>query len=237
MITADVFSSAGGRENNEDYAGYRTAGDYGVFLVADGLGGHKDGEVASRLAVETGLEMFCANPQIDSSNLVALFKTANEKILGQQADSRGMKTTLTGLYLKGETAVWAHIGDTRLYYFADGCLAFQTKDHSVSRLAVEVGEIPPEKIRFHPDRSKLLKVLGDKGDVMPEISEAIGLKPGESFLLCTDGFWEYVYETEMEIDLAKSRTPEDWLRLMASRHYARESGDCDNYTALAVFIR
>lgn len=234
-----VFTNQGGRNNNEDYAGYTLTadGEKGVWLVADGLGGHRNGEVASRMAVETMIEMFSLNPDVDESNITALFKTANERILQQSPEYSGMKTTLTALFIENNQALWAHAGDTRLYYFSAGRLSAQTKDHSVSQIAVDVGEISPDQIRHHADRSKLLRALGDNPDVMPAITPAPAqLQAGDAFLLCTDGFWEYVYETEMEIDLSKSLSPDAWLRLMAIRRAERAPEDSDNFTALAVFI-
>lgn len=239
FLTA-AYSNSGGRGNNEDCADYFTAddGSCGAWLVADGLGGHKDGEVASRIAIETGIQMFHDNSDIDASNITDIFNAANNKILTSQENHFGMKTTLVGLFAKGGEAVWAHVGDTRLYYFSDYQLKFQTKDHSVSQIAVNMGEITLEEIRGHADRSKLLRALGDREDIKSEIAKrTISLRPGDAFLMCTDGFWEYVYETEMQIDLAKAATPDQWLMLMAARLYNRAPENNDNNTAVAVFIR
>lgn len=238
LLTA-FYTNAGGRENNEDFADYyiNESGICGAWFAADGLGGHRDGDIASKAAVGIAIEMFRANPELSSSNISAIFKTANEKVTAGKINFFEKKTTMTGLFVKDGKALWAHVGDSRLYYFSDRRLAFQTKDHSVSQIAVDVGEITFDQIRFHSDRSKLIKVLGGGSDIVPEVTEQeTNLQPGDAFLLCTDGFWEYVYETEMEIDLSKSRTPTAWLEYMIKRHYKRAPENCDNYTAVAVFV-
>lgn len=234
------YTNAGGRENNEDFGSYSIGenNSSGAWFVADGLGGHRDGEVASKIAVSTAIEMFQANPELNSSNIAAIFKTANKNITTDKINFFEKRTTMTGLFVKNDRALWAHVGDSRLYYFNGNRLVLQTKDHSVSQIAVDVGEITPDRIRFHPDRNKLIKVLGSGPDVVPEVTEhETILQPGDAFLLCTDGFWEYVYETEMEIDRSKSRSPTAWLEYMLKRHYRRAPDNCDNYTAMAVFVQ
>ena len=97
-----------------------------------------------------------------------------------------------------------------------------------------MGEITPEEIRFHVDRNKLLKVLGDTEELrIDQIREPVDIEPGDAFLLCTDGFWEYVYETEMEIDLIKSRSPKEWTEYMVKRLLLRPAAERDNFTVLA----
>jgi serine/threonine protein phosphatase PrpC len=111
--------------------------------------------------------MFSVNPELSSSNITAIFKTANEKVTEGKTNFFEKRTTMTGLFVKDDKALWAYVGDSRLYYFNDRRLAFQTKDHSVSQIAVDVGEITADQIRFHSDRSKLIKVLGGGTDIVP----------------------------------------------------------------------
>jgi serine/threonine protein phosphatase PrpC len=103
-------------------------------------------------------------------------------------------------------------------------------------MAVFAGEITPAQIRFHEDRNKVLRALGNDLDIKPEISMPLQLASGfHAFLLCTDGFWEYVLEEEMEIDLSKSHAPQEWISLMLQRLYKRVDGANDNFSAIAVF--
>jgi len=103
-------------------------------------------------------------------------------------------------------------------------------------MAVLMGDITAEQIRFHEDRNRVLRALGGE-NAKAEVSEALKIGRGKTaFLLCTDGFWEYVYENEMEQTLRKARTPEEWLQSMERILKERVCGDNDNYTAAAVLI-
>ena len=146
-----------------------------------------------------------------------------------------MKTTLVFLYIEDGCARWMHIGDSRLYHFSGGHLQSQTMDHSVSQMAVLMGEITPQEIRFHEDRNRVLRALG--GDnAKPDVSAPVILTGGnDAFLLCTDGFWEYVYEEEMEKTLQNAKTPQEWLKSMETILRTRTPADSDNFTAAAVF--
>lgn len=229
-------SMPGGRPYNEDCV--RCAGSGSCFsaVVADGLGGHGGGEVASSTAAEVITSCFAASPSVNEQNIKGMFEEANRQILAAQTPSCKMKSTCVALFINGNDVSFGHIGDSRLYHFADGRLVFQTVDHSVSQMAVFAGEITPAQIRFHEDRNKVLRALGNDLDIKPEISMPLQLASGfHAFLLCTDGFWEYVLEEEMEIDLSKSHAPQEWISLMLQRLYKRVDGTNDNFSAIAVF--
>lgn len=236
LITAKL-SMQGGRPYNEDSVRCIEQGSILVVTVTDGLGGHGGGQIASSLAAETITDTFISNPDINVSNIQMIFESSNEKVLSSQTPACQMKSTGVALFIKDNAAIWAHVGDSRLYHFIDGRLAFQTRDHSVSQMAVMSGDISPSQIRFHEDRNKVLRAFGNDGHIKTEISEVYRLKDKfHSFLLCTDGFWEYVLEEEMEIDLAKSQTPSQWLSFMTQRLDKRVDGKNDNLTAAAVFV-
>lgn len=240
-IKTSLMSNIGGRDKNDDYAGYDYKEDScGIWIIADGLGGHMDGNVASKLAVESSLEAFKANNKLTADNIENIIKKANMDVIDAQGKhmlNNGMRTTIVGLFTDSEKVLWAHVGDSRLYYFRQGELNFQTKDHSVSQMAVSAGEISSDQIRFHEDRNKLLRVLGSDPELKVEVlKEPLGIKSGDAFLLCTDGFWELVYETEMEIDLCKANSPEEWIRYMVERLYKRAPEGNDNFSATALFV-
>jgi serine/threonine protein phosphatase PrpC len=207
-------------------------------VVADGLGGHGGGATASRLAVDAVLASFRANPNVTPEALSAHLAAAHAAILRQQSEPAlsQMRSTIVVLLADETTAVCGHIGDSRLYHFQAGTVGFQTIDHSVPGALAAGGSIPFDAIRFHEDRNKVLRSLGNDGEDKPAITER-SLSQGDLFLLCTDGFWENVTELEMEADAAKAPAPGDWLKLMASRLFRRAKPDNDNFTALAVFFR
>jgi PPM family protein phosphatase len=235
------LSSEGGRALNEDCSDVRALdGGFYCWVVADGLGGHAGGEVASRTAVEACLEKFSAAPELSPECLRSCLEAAQGAVLERQrSDTKlaGMRTTIVVLVSDGTGVLWAHIGDTRLYFFRDGRLEFQTKDHSVPQAMVDGGELQRHEIRHHEDRNRLLREIGGNKEFRPNIEAAARtLAPGDAFLLCTDGFWEYVTETEMEIELSKSAGPEDWLRSMESRLRRAVASGNDNYSATGIFV-
>lgn len=231
-------SHPGGRKRNEDSAGFEVREGAGCWIVADGLGGHGAGDVASQAAVRRAIERFTENPVLNGSRVTDLVADAHAAVLEAQAEAGypGMRTTICVVVADRRTAMWAHVGDTRIYHFRNGVVRQQTEDHSVPQMLVEAGEIEREDIRSHPDRSRILRALGQDEPPKPTASKAEKLQPGDAFLLCSDGWWEYVTEREMELDLAKSATPDEWLDHMTDRILSRAEGEFDNLTAVGVLV-
>lgn len=236
MIAA--YSDIGGRRENEDSCGYAQGG-HGAFWVsvADGVGSCGGGKIASEIAVEESRAFFSRNPFCSPRELNRLFDAVNRKILQQQSDDVKMRTTAAFLAVRGAWLIWGHVGDSRIYHYLNGTLVHYTADHSVPQLAVAMGEIRRDQIPGHPDRNKLTRALGAVG-VRPEIHDPVKLGRGaHAFLLCTDGFWEYVTEDEMHSDLLESKTPDEWLQRMRGRLQLRCGDSNDNNTAVTAFAR
>lgn len=234
----EFVTNRGGRKTNQDCCGFLTLEDGACWVVADGLGGHRGGEVASKLAVDTVLASFKQNRELSPRALEAHLAAAQNAILDrQQSDPefQSMRTTIVVLLSDYRSFLTGYLGDSRLYYFQGGRIKYQTRDHSVPQVMVDAGEISADKIRGHEDRNRLLRALGMEGDFKPAVmQEKQLLYDRDSFLLCVDGFWEYVVETEMEADLARADDPARWLEVMQSRIQKRAVEGHDNYTAIAV---
>lgn len=239
--TASVTSKHG-RSSNEDWFGFTMIGGIGCWVVADGLGGHHGGEIASRLAVEAIIAAFEANHSITPENISGYLQVAQNAILDRQQaqmELASMRTTVVFLVANHQSAAWAHLGDSRFYHFRRDQIIFQTKDHSVPQALVNAGELAPEDLRFHEDRNRLLRALGEDVELRPAISEPRDILSGDAFLLCTDGFWEYILEEEMQQTLAGADTPVAWLKemehILRQRAEQKQNSQADNYTAVSIF--
>ncbi|MEW5726087.1 MAG: protein phosphatase 2C domain-containing protein [Thermodesulfobacteriota bacterium] len=243
-----AFSDQGGRESNQDFYGAEldpANGRY-CFVLCDGLGGHRGGETASRVAVDFVLAGF---PFIYEDNvaegLANVFQAAHAAIRRQaEADPKlkGMGATGVVLMIFGRNAFWGHVGDSRLYVIRKGQVVHQSRDHSVVQLLVDMGEIGPEEMPHHPDRNRLLKTLGADDEIKPAFFvEGFPLESGDILVLCSDGYWEYIKDGELVRTLTLDKAGPDFAR-RAARNFdtvkkrakaAKE--DCDNLTA--QFIR
>ena len=231
-ILWDAYTDVGGRSNNEDsyYAGQN--GDSLLFVVADGLGGHDCGEIASSIAAEELKTQFetCG----DKFDLQQAICDANSRILVKQEEMQlKMRTTIVAVLVGKNKTVFAHVGDSRGYAFSNGDIVYQTVDHSVSQMAVNVGEITADQIRHHADRNVLTRVLGADEKVKVDIQE-LETDSYDSLLLSSDGFWEYVLEEEMIRYKEFTQTPADWLTQMRNLLADRVPSDHDNNTAITV---
>ena len=229
------YTDIGGREVNEDSTLIRREESFVIAAVADGLGGHGGGKTASSRAVQSLEEQESLLITLDEPSLRAACAQANRAVLDEQTPQVRMKTTLA-LAVIGESAIaLMHVGDSRVYLFRAGNIAYQSQDHSVSQLAVLTGTIKPEQIRFHEDRNKVLRSLGSEAGAEPDIRLMDEpLRQGDAVLLCTDGFWEFVTEREMLRALWHAKNAEDWIARMKRLIQRRAGKNNDNNSAVAV---
>ncbi|MBF0101187.1 MAG: serine/threonine-protein phosphatase, partial [Desulfobacterales bacterium] len=163
LLTVSL-SKPGGRKENQDYCGYKTINSITCYVMADGLGGHKGGAIASKIAVETILKSFESTPELSVTAIERYIESAQTAILSQQEIEPklfNMRTTILVFIVDQTRALWAHIGDTRLYHFSKGSIVFQTKDHSLPQAMADAGKIDISEIRHHDDRNRLLRSLGN----------------------------------------------------------------------------
>jgi serine/threonine protein phosphatase PrpC len=242
MLSYDMVSEPGSRERNEDDALCVGQDGNWCFAVADGLGGHGDGEIASAIFTKTLEDAFCSGEYSGGADLLeGAFTDAQDAILAAQPEHErgsGMMTTAVALAVVGGKCRWGHIGDSRLYMFRGGRIKARTLDHSVPQMLVFSGEIKESQIRSHPDRNRILRALGSKWDSPRyEISDECSARGRRAFLLCSDGFWEHIDEARMCRALKRSRDARSWLRSMTDEVKKNGVGkNMDNFTAVAVIL-
>ena len=226
-IVAGVATDIGRvREGNED--SYLV--EPPLFAVADGMGGHRGGEVASQLALETIEERF----RTGEGSLSEQVRLANRAVFDRSANDRkvaGMGTTLTAAIVTGEQAHLVHVGDTRAYLLRAGAMRQLTQDHTLVARMVRTGEISAEEAEVHPHRNVLTRVVGTEPDVVVD-EETIGLLEGDRLLLCSDGLTGMVTEDQIRAILeAATNAQEAADRLVRA---ANRAGGVDNITALVL---
>ena len=235
-----VFTDRGDRDINEDSVGVYENEQGSLCILCDGLGGHGMGDAASSLVVQVFESQFRKNIRADRF-LAETFMASQDILLADQIAKnakRKMKTTAVALVTDGKYAYIGHIGDSRLYIFKDGKVMKRTLDHSIPQMLVLSGELDESEIRNHPDRSTILRVLGIEWDEpMYELMAPVPLKKCDAFLLCSDGFWELIDESQMCSLLETSSSPEEWLESMQKTVKKNGEGkDMDNYSAVAVRV-
>lgn len=238
MIDSFFFTVPGGREHNEDAIGQREIPGGTLFLLADGLGGHQRGAEASAQVIASMQD--AASPEGEDLEqwLTRSITQANEVLLRLQADSGStMRSTLVALALTENQVVWAHVGDSRLYYIRGGRLISFTNDHSVAYAKYKSGEITRAQIGRDEDQASLLRSLGNPTRSHPDL-EALDSPPqsGDGFLLCSDGLWEYLYDGEILADFCKSACAEDWARFLLLRVMGRIQPGNDNLSLITIML-
>lgn len=237
----EVLSKTGERRQNEDYAGTARHGEAFCFVLADGLGGHGGGGEASRLAAESVLHDFEECGEVSETYLRKCFENAQSLLLKEQEvqDRKNeMKTTLVVLLVDACFMQWGHVGDSRLYFYRNRKFQKRTLDHSVPQMLAAAGEIKEKEIRRHADRNRLLRVLGTEWESPRyELSQVCKRRGREAFLLCSDGFWEWVEDKTMQSALKKAKSPAEWLAEMEQKALLNGAGNgMDNYSAVTVFL-
>lgn len=252
MITYAKYTNIGEREDNEDSVMSIYEENIGYsFVVADGLGGHGKGKEASDMVVNVFKKQFeDINKKISEKEdeefsmeeyLKSSFKKAQEILEDEQNKINSpneLKTTGVALTISENKLMWGHIGDSRLYLFNNNKLVERTLDHSVPQMLVLAKELKEKKIRNHPDRNRLLRVLGARNiELKVDFSDIKDVDECQAFLMCSDGFWECITERKMVKFLRKSKTVEEWLSMMVKEVEKNGKGtNMDNNSAIAVWV-
>lgn len=225
------------RDHNED--SYFCAGgeDTGLFAVADGMGGHEAGEVASKIAVEAVCRGILDEAPNEDDPLELLRRTvtrANRSVT-EEADRRGtdMGTTLNVAIVAENRVAVANVGDSRAYWIENGSIRQLTEDHSLVAKMVAAGKITKDEARSHPKSNLLYRTIGTRGG-LPVDTFAFELRKGGSLLLCTDGLWTEVPEEEIRRICAGAADAQAACTELVAK--AKENGGRDNITAVVVRV-
>ena len=222
------------RSNNQDSA---FAGDY-LFLVADGMGGHAGGDVASAIAAKT-MSTLDVPPTGSPEAMTNVLRTAildtNAKLRATVRDRpelAGMGTTFTGVIPVEDQLAIGHIGDSRLYLLRDNTLRQVTKDHTFVQRLVDSGKITEDEAKIHPRRSVLMRVLGDV-DASPQVdTQVVDTQPGDVWLLCSDGLCGYVDDDDIEKILRRRSTLQGAVDSLIDKSLSH--GAPDNVTVVLI---
>ena len=226
------------RTNNQDYANqFVNRAGMIMILLADGMGGHRAGNIASEMAV-TDLGAAWVDTQIDSINGVREWfaehlETENQKVhqFGQDEEYKGMGTTLEALAIIGTQAIYAHVGDSRIGLVRGDSYRQLTSDHSLVNELLKAGQITPEEAERHPQRNIITQSIGQRSEVQPDVG-LISLEDDDYIILNSDGLSNMISESEiydiMTSDLSLSEKAETLIR------FANNAGGLDNITVALI---
>ncbi len=228
------------RAGNEDSLYADADQERGLFIVADGMGGHAAGEVASEMVVQTvAREVADVRDVAGASALQVMaesLRLANRAIFERtivEADKQGMGTTASCLLLGQSHWVIGHIGDSRIYLLRDGVLRQLTKDHSYVQEQVDAGFLTPEQARYHPYSNVITRCVGANAAVEPDIMHG-ELKPNDAFLLASDGLTGMVDDAHLQKVMETRGTPGQQIHALITD--ANRRGGLDNITAIVVQV-
>jgi protein phosphatase len=238
-----------GRKRNHNEDNFAIIADYGLFLVADGMGGHAAGEVASKMALDSIQEFFAAtqsDPErtwpykmdrtkgYEENRLITGIKLANLRIYEtaqRESKKRGMGTTFVGIFSANDGVYVAHVGDSRVYRFRAGVLEMLTEDHSLLNDYIKMKRLTEEEIANFPHKNVIVRALGMKDTVKVDTRFEVP-QAGDTFLLCSDGLSGPVTDPDMQSIL--TQYPD--IKVAASKliERANENGGPDNITCVLV---
>lgn len=221
------------RSSNQDsgYAGYR------MFFVADGMGGHAGGDIASAITAQRMAQMDAEYATADDAgaSVLARILETNQLLtetVSTHGELSGMGTTFSGLVFVQDKAVVAHIGDSRVYLCRDGKTSQITTDHTFVQRLVEMGRITEEEALVHPRRNVLLRVIGDTNEPPQLDFQVLVAKPGDRWMMCSDGLNGYVSDAIIHMNLSSEQSAEEVVDLLIGE--ALEAGAPDNVTVVVV---
>ncbi len=234
------LTSAGDRSDNQDCMANYMGQDYALFIVADGLGGHYAGEKASQFFCRGMLTLLGKYQPLLKTNVGAVFSqwvndaiTVMGQLFANDPDAAKAHTTCAVLYLDDKQVITAHCGDSRIYRINQKQVLWRTKDHSLTQKLMDEGKITEREMGLHPEQNQLTRSINILNLHKVDIGVYAPMEAGESFVLCSDGFWEYIKEAEL-LQLARTDSAKEELRKQAKLSVFRAAGNSDNVTVQLV---
>lgn len=251
LVCAGMTDVGSTREHNEDDF-YLSEGEEALCVVADGMGGHRSGEVASAMAIKAIVEFYRESSvgengedllaegdremTLDEYRLARAVRTANRAVYQAASESelyKGMGTTIVSGFFTEDGVYLAHIGDSRAYRFRDGKLTQQTEDHSLANEYVRMGILSADDVEHFPYKNVITRACGLTDEVEVDISYK-GVESGDLFLLCTDGLTDMVRDTEIVEAIEATDDLEELARDLIDR--ANANGGADNITLILARV-
>jgi PPM family protein phosphatase len=238
------LTSPGEREVNQDAMLHLLRDDYALCVVADGLGGHAAGEKASQYFCEGMLKYANVYGKISAesrpdevfSGWVSAAVDEMRELFGNDEVASLAHTTCAVLYVDEKLVISAHCGDSRIYRLNSSQIVWRTKDHSLPQEMLDQGLITEEQMVLHPEQNQLTRSINIRKKHRVEVKLLPPMEPGESFLLCSDGFWEYVSKDEL-LQLAIPACNQTNLEKIAHAATARAKGHADNLTVVILRLK
>ncbi len=237
------LTSTGDRVLNQDFIAHNIQNEYALFVVADGLGGHHAGEKASSFFCQglfkqaSKYHQLLQNSKPKAKEILAAWVTAavEEMAVLFSGDKEAINsfTTCAVLYLDEDIAATIHCGDSRIYRLNQNLVLWRTKDHSLIQQQLDAGVITEREMGLHPEQNQLTRSLNIQQKHQAEVNVYPPIKKDETFILCTDGFWEYIKEKDL-LRLAAKESGEAELKKIAKMMHLRAHGKGDNLSVLWV---
>lgn len=230
------LTSVGDRQVNQDCMVHKICADYAVFAVADGLGGHHAGEKASQFFCRGLIKLASqfhpdiklnAEKAVNHWIIAAVSEMRN--LFGDDPHASNAHTTCAVLYLDDERVITAHCGDSRIYRLNSDQMLWRTKDHSRIQQLFDEGQLTEWEMGVHPEQNQLTRSINIAAPPLVDIQVFPAMQSGETFMLCTDGFWESIKEQEL-LRLSQPESSKAELKKMAKMAVLRAQGRSDNCT-------
>jgi serine/threonine protein phosphatase PrpC len=238
MRTVSIYETGYVRKNNEDC--YLILPEDCLFAVADGMGGHNAGEVASGLAIEKLKTKASGLKDIEANDIqewmLQTMTEANQEVFAASLlaeEMAGMGTTLTALIIRANKAVIGHVGDSRIYLWRNSSLSLLSEDHSMVNELVRLGQLSEEKAKHHPHKNLLSRALGVERSTTIDCFQ-LEVQQGDVFLLCTDGFSNMIEDEEMAKEFSVFGTWDEHLERL--KNIVLERGAPDNFTVICCVL-